>query len=77
MRRFPDNLSAEDRRTYRRWVRGSFVFYSVAITIAVCVSWFNRPERDLQASNQTQVADLKPVVRPMAVPAAGSPTVRP
>ena len=54
-----DNLSAEDRRTYRRTVRGLFLFYSVAIVIAVAVNFMNRPASDLRASNETQTARVK------------------
>jgi hypothetical protein len=57
--RFQDNLSAEDRLTYRRWVRGLFAFYSAAIIIALTVLFLNRPADDLRASNEVQVARLK------------------
>jgi len=54
-----DNLSAEDRRIYRRTVRGLFLFYSTAIVIAVAVNFMNRPASDQRASNETQTARLK------------------
>ena len=43
---YPDNLSEQDQRTYRRWVRGLFVFYSTAIVVAVATGFANRPAGD-------------------------------
>ena len=59
MQRYPDNLSAEDRRTHRRWTRGLFLFYSAAIAVAMGVAFINRPATELRASNETRTAGLK------------------
>ncbi len=59
MKRFPNNLSAEDRRTHRRWTRGLFLFYSAAIAVAMGVTFINRPASELRASNETRTAGLK------------------
>jgi hypothetical protein len=48
--RYPDNLSEQDQRTYRWWVRGLFVFYSLAIVVAVATGFAYRPAGDLTAS---------------------------
>jgi hypothetical protein len=50
--RYPDNLSEQDQRTYRRWVRGLFVFYSIAIGVAVAAGFAHRPAGDLTASTE-------------------------
>jgi hypothetical protein len=47
---YPDNLGEQDQRTYRRWVLGLFVFYSIAIVVAVAAGFANRPAGDLTAS---------------------------
>jgi len=70
MKRFPSNLNAEDRRTYRRWVGGLFLFYLVAVTVAIGVTFMNRPASDLMASNETQTARLKAAAGSMAVSTA-------
>jgi hypothetical protein len=49
---YPDNLSEQDQRTYRRWVRGLFVFYSLAIVVAVAGGFANRPAGDLAVSTE-------------------------
>ena len=59
MKRFPDNLSVEDRRTHRRWTRGLFLFYSAAVAIAMGVTFINRPASELRASKETRTAGLK------------------
>ena len=59
MKRYPDNLSAEDRRTHRRWTRGRFLFYSATIAVAMGVTFINRPASELMASNETRTAGLK------------------
>jgi hypothetical protein len=50
--RYPDNLSEQDQRTYRQWVRGLFVFYSIAIAVAVAVGFAYLPAGDLTASTE-------------------------
>jgi hypothetical protein len=50
--RYPDNLSEQDQRTYRWWVRGLFVFYSLAIVLAVVTGFAYRPAGDLTASTE-------------------------
>jgi len=50
--RFPDNLSEQDQRTYRRSVRGLFAFYMAVIGVAVAVGFAYRPAGDLTASNE-------------------------
>jgi hypothetical protein len=47
---FPDNLSEQDQRTYRLWVRGLFAFYMIVIGVAVGFAY--RPAGDLTASNE-------------------------
>ena len=59
MKRFPDNLSAEDRRTLRRWTRGWFLFYSAAIAVVMSVTFITRPPSELRASKEAQTAGLK------------------
>jgi hypothetical protein len=49
---YPDNLSEQDQRAYRRWVRGMFVVYSIIIGVAVAASFASRPAGDLTASNE-------------------------
>ncbi|MBR1121422.1 hypothetical protein JQ628_07830 [Bradyrhizobium lablabi] len=48
--KYPDDLSEQDRRTYRRWVSGLFVFYSLAIAVAVAATFTHRPGGDETAS---------------------------
>ena len=48
--RYPDNLSEQDQRTYRRWVRGLFAFYAIVIAVALAASIAHRPVGDLTAS---------------------------
>ena len=38
MKRYPSNLSPEDRRTYRRWTGGLFLAYFVAVIVAIGVT---------------------------------------
>ena len=57
--RFSNNLSDEDRRTYRRRVRGLFLFYVGAIGVAIGITSINRPASELRASNETQTDRLK------------------
>ena len=45
----PDNLDEQDQQTYRRWLRGLFVFYSIVIAVMVA-SFAYLPVRDLTAS---------------------------
>ena len=60
MNPFPSNLTPEDRRTYRRWVRGMFLTYLVGIIgIAATSIGFPRSANDLRASNETQIDRLK------------------
>ena len=67
MKRFPSNLTPEDRRTYRRRTGGLFLSYLVAIIVAVGITFTNRPASDLTASNETQIARLKGPTASMAV----------
>ena len=69
MKRFSDNPSAEDRRTYRRWVGGLYLFYSAALVVAMGITFMNQPASELRASNQTQTARLNAT--------AGSTTIAP
>jgi hypothetical protein len=71
--RFQDNLSAEDRLTYRRWVRGLFVFYSFAIALAVTVGFMSRPADDQRASNEIQIARLKAKTESIAISQPAGP----
>ena len=41
--RYLDNLSEQDQRTYQRWVRGLFVFYSIAVAVAAGFAQVTRP----------------------------------
>ena len=50
--RYPDNLNEQDQQTYRRWVRGLFVFYAIAIVVAVAAGFAHRPAGDLTASTE-------------------------
>lgn len=77
MKRFPENLSAQDRRTHRRWVRGLFLFYSAAIVVAAGVTFMNRPVSELTALNHTQTAGLKVTAMPMAVSSAARSAAKP
>jgi len=64
---FPGNLTAEDRRTHRRWTVGLFSFYLAAVTIAIGVVSVNKPASELRASNDTQMARLKSTSGSMVV----------
>ncbi len=68
--RFSNNLSAEDRRTYRRWTRGLFLFYLAAIGVAIGITSINRPASDVRASNENQTERVK------ATTGSVSPTAR-
>jgi len=46
---YPDNLDEQDQQTYRRWIRGLFVFYSIVIA-AMVAGFAHLPARDLTAS---------------------------
>jgi hypothetical protein len=50
--RYPDNLTEQDQRTYRRWVRGLLAFYLVVIGVAVAASFTYRLAGNLTASNE-------------------------
>jgi hypothetical protein len=50
---YPDNLSEEDQQTYRRWVRGLYAVYAIAIAVSVVVIYASRPAGDLEASNES------------------------
>ena len=76
MNQFLDNLSREDRRTYRRWTGGLFLSYAVAIAIAVGVTYFKQPSGDLRATNEARMARLKPASS-LSVIAPSSASVRP
>ena len=56
MKRLPANLSAEDQRFYRRWVRGLFLFYVTAIAVALGITIVNDKPGELRASNETPIA---------------------
>ena len=71
--RFQDNLSAEDRLTYRRWLGGLFAFYSAAITIVLAIWFINRPTDDLRASNEFQTARLKAKTESIGIPRSADP----
>jgi hypothetical protein len=77
MKRFPSNLSAEDRRTYRRWVGGLFVSYLVAVIVAIGITFTNTSESDLRASNDTQIAGLKGSTGALAASPAARLTTKP
>jgi hypothetical protein len=49
---YPDHLSEQDQRTYRRWVRGLFVFYSIVIGAVVAAGFAYRSGGDLTASSE-------------------------
>lgn len=73
MTRFPDNLSQEERRSYRRWTRILFLSYAAAIAIAFGTTYFNRPSGDMQATNEVRMARLKPASGPgVSAPAPAS-----
>lgn len=57
--RYPNNLSQEDRKTYRRWMGGLFLSYGFVIAIAIGMIYFNQPSGDLRAANETRMAGLK------------------
>ncbi|NOJ47990.1 hypothetical protein [Bradyrhizobium archetypum] len=71
---FPDKLSTNDLRAYRRWIGGLYLSYLAATIIAVGLMLANGPPRDLSASNEIQVARLK---GGPAVPAAAKHVTRP
>lgn len=75
MNRFPSNLNREDRRTYRRWTGGLFLSYAVAVTIAVGITFLNKPSVDLRAESETRIARLKPAsgTASVAVPPVNIP----
>jgi hypothetical protein len=59
MKRFPSNLTENDRRAYRRWACGFYLFYLAAITVAFGLTFASRPTSDLRASNEIQTARAK------------------
>ena len=76
MNRFLDNLSQEDRRTYRWWTGALFLSYAAAIVIAIGVTYFKQPSGDLWATNETRMARLKPASS-LSVFASSPSSVRP
>ena len=74
---FPSNLTAEDRRTYRRWTAGLFSCYLAAITVAIGVVFLNKPAGELRASNDTQMARLKSTSGSMATAPPARAVVKP
>ena len=77
MKRIPSNLSEEDLRTYRRWTRGVYLSYLIAIIIAVAVTFLRGPAADLRASNETQMARLKGTPASIDAVSAASVAARP
>lgn len=73
MKRFPANLSAEDQRFYRRWVRGLFLFYATAIAVALGITIMNDKPGELTASNETPIARLTTAMQSKTVSAAAGP----
>jgi hypothetical protein len=49
-RYFPDNLSSDDRRTYRRWTRNLYLIYFGAVAIAVALGANGQSKIDRVAS---------------------------
>ena len=74
---FPSNLTAEDRRTYRRWTAGLFSFYLAAIAIAISVVSLNKPASELRASNDIQMARLKSTSGSMVAASPARVVVKP
>jgi hypothetical protein len=71
--RFQDNLSVEDQLTYRRWVRGLFVFYSFAIAVVIVLGFMSKPADDQKASNEIQIARLKAKPESIAISRPAGP----
>jgi hypothetical protein len=76
MKPFPDNLSPEDRRAYRRWTVGMFLSYLVAVVVTIGIIFMNRPASDLRASNETQFARSNGPTASMEVSPAARPDTR-
>ena len=74
--RYPNNLSQEDRKTYRRWLGGLFLSYGVVIAVAIGMIYFNQPSSDLRAGSETRMAGLKSTSN-SAVNTKSSASVRP
>ena len=58
-RHFLSNLSPEDLRAYRRWTRGLYLSYFVVVTVALGLTFVNRPAEDMKASKDAQFAFSK------------------
>jgi hypothetical protein len=74
---FPSNMTAEDRRTYRRWTVGLFSFYLAAITVAIGVVFLNKPAGELRASSDIQMARLKSTPGSMVAASPARVVVKP
>lgn len=68
----PDNLSAEDQSSYRKWTGRLFAFYVAAVVLAIGVTYLTSPAAD---PAMTQMARLKPATGSNPVPRA-TPIVR-
>jgi hypothetical protein len=49
-RYFPDKLSSEDRRTYKRWTRNLYLIYFGAVAVAVALGASGQSKIDHVAS---------------------------
>ena len=82
MRRFPNNLSAQEMRTYRRWTAGLYLTYLAVILVAIGLTFANRPGGDLpgddlRASPDIRVARSEPTPVPASDHSAARPAIKP
>lgn len=71
--RFPNNLTENDRRTYRRWMASLLLSYAAAVTVAIALTALGKPSGDLTAANEQQMA--KPNSSQATTVVASSPPV--
>jgi hypothetical protein len=76
MKRYPTDLSPEDRRTYRVWTGSLFLSYLLAVFIAIGFTLMNEPASNLGASNETKIARSKATSASIVAPPAPVPIAK-
>jgi hypothetical protein len=57
-RHFPNNLSPEDLRAYRRWTRGLYLSYFAVVVVALGLTFLNRPAEEMVASRDALIKQI-------------------
>jgi hypothetical protein len=68
MKRYVQDLSPEDRRTWRRWQAGWFGFYVVVITSLIGISLLVPRQANTELAETTVTIARRAVERPTAIP---------